>query len=75
MTESRTQPVLFDAGQNKIAAAANGKSPSPPKASPATTQQTNPNPEPSQTALRWTTGTLLAAALAAVFILISRARK
>ena len=62
-------------GQNNASVAAKGQSPSPQNASPATAQAKNPTDEPSQTPLLWTTGSLLAAALAAVFILISRARK
>ena len=61
--------------QNNSSAAANGKSASPRTASPATTQETNPTDEQSRTPLRWLTGTVLAATIAAAFVLISRARK
>ena len=62
-------------GQNNASVAAKGQSPPPQKASPTTPQATNPTDEPSRSPLFWTTGILLAAALAAVFILILRARK
>ena len=61
--------------QNNASATANSPSPSSPKASPATAQETNPTDAQSQAPLRWLTGTALAAALAAAFILIARARK
>ena len=61
--------------QNNSSAAANGQSPSPQKASPATATETNPTDEQSQTRLGWLTGTFLATAIAAAFVLISRARK
>ena len=59
----------------KAIATAAGQSPSPPKVSAATAQEPSPSDEPSRTQLRWTIGTLLSATLAAVLILIFRAKK